>query len=104
MHFPNRKKGSVNTLKDKRKGSEETKIFDKLKVGSVMKSTLSKKETILALGHCDTYFPVPHKITIAKIFAENQWRLLRNYELSRKGLRPAIMKAINSIIFVNGTI
>ena len=72
MHFPNRKKGSVNTLKDKRKGSEETKFFDSLKVGSVMKATLSKKEIVLALGHCDTYFPGPHKITIAKIFAENQ--------------------------------
>lgn len=50
------------------------------------------------MGHCDTYFPGPHKITIAKIFAENQWRLLRDYEICRKGLRPAIMKAINSII------
>ena len=98
MHFSNRKKGSVNTLKDKRKGSEETKFFDKLKVGMVMKSTLSKKETVLALGHCDTYFPGPHKITIAKIFAENQRRLLRDYEICRKGLRPTIMKAINSII------
>ena len=63
-----------------------------------MKSTLSKKETILALGHCNTYFPGPNPISIAKIFAENRWRLLVDYELYRKGIRPAIMKAVNSII------
>ena len=63
-----------------------------------MNSTLSKKETILALGHCDTYFPGPNPISIAKIFAENRWRLLVDYELYRKGIRPAIMKAVNSII------
>ncbi len=67
-------------------------------MGIALKSTLSKKETILALGHCDTYFPGPNKITIAKIFAENRWRLLYDYEVYRKGLRPAITKAINSII------
>lgn len=66
-----------------------------------MKSTLSKKETILALGHCDTYFPGPNPISIAKIFAENRWRLLVDYELYRKGIRPAIQKAVNSLFLVN---
>ena len=52
----------------------------------------------MALGHCDTYFPGPNPISIAKIFAENRWRLLVDYELYRKGIRLAIMKAVNSII------
>lgn len=85
-------------LKRQRESSVIKQKSDKIEVGSTMKSTLSKKETILALGHCDTYFPGPNPISIAKIFAENRWRLLVDYELYRKGIRLAIMKAVNSII------
>lgn len=58
-----------------------------------------KKKSVLATGHCDTYFPAQHnKISIARIFYENLWRLKNDFEISFKGLRPAVMKSINLVI------
>lgn len=58
---------------------------------------LKDKSSVLATGHCDSYFP-GNKISIAKIFYQNKSKLLLDIEISRKGLRSAIMKNINLMI------
>ena len=61
-------------------------------------SAFENKHTVIATGHCDSYFPGSNKISIARIFNENKGRLLYDFELARKGLRFSVMKAINLII------
>lgn len=57
------------------------------------------KETAIAIDHCDSYARAfSNQIPIALIFYENLWRLKNDFEISYKGLRPAIMKAVNLII------
>lgn len=59
---------------------------------------LKDKTSVLASGHCDSYFPGDKYISIAKIFYENKWRILSDIEIGMKGLRSSIMKNINLII------
>lgn len=61
-------------------------------------SILNNKQAILATGHCDAYFPGSNHISIAEIFQDNLWRVQSDFEIGYKGLRPAIMKSVNSII------
>lgn len=56
------------------------------------------KDRVIASGHCDSYFPGNGKISIAKIFYENLWRIFSDFEIGYKGLRPAIIKNIKLII------
>lgn len=49
--------------------------------------SLFSKRAVLALGHCDSYFPGANKISIAKIFYENRWRFDADFETGYKGLR-----------------
>lgn len=59
---------------------------------------LKDKSSVIASGHCDSYFLGENHISISKIFYKNKHRLLTDFTIGRKGLSSAITEHIDRVI------
>lgn len=60
---------------------------------------LKDKSSVIAFGHCESYFPGDKHISIAKIFYENKHRLLTDLQLVERILDPLSPKTLTILFF-----